>query len=128
MAKTNSKKAPKAPAKPKAKTGKGKEPQPTPEANGEPAGGKGKEETAAPAAGGRLSALDAAALLVAEEPGKTFTPLELVRLAAGRGLWTSPNGKTPEATLRVAIAREIASKGALARGRYAGKGLVAANG
>ncbi len=34
---------------------------------------------------------------------------------SGEGLWTSPNGKTPHATLYSAILREINTKGAESR-------------
>jgi hypothetical protein len=47
---------------------------------------------------------------------------ELIAEMAKRGLWTSPGGKTPEATLYAAILREIGAKGAAARFARAGKG------
>jgi hypothetical protein len=43
-----------------------------------------------------------------------------------RGLWSSPAGKTPDATLYSAIIREIEAKGKEARFTKAGRGLFAA--
>jgi hypothetical protein len=68
------------------------------------------------AAGGekKLSALDAAAKVLAEE-GRPMSCKELVGAMAIKGLWSSPGGKTPDATLYSAILREIGTKGADAR-------------
>ena len=49
----------------------------------------------------RVSAIDAAAQVLAET-GKPMRAKELIEAMAARGLWTSPNGKTPEATLYAA--------------------------
>ena len=49
----------------------------------------------------RLSALDAAAEVLAKA-GKPMRAQELVAAMAERGLWTSPGGKTPHATLYTA--------------------------
>lgn len=62
----------------------------------------------------RLSALDAAAQVLAAA-GRPMRARELVAAMAEQGLWTSPNGKTPEATLYAAILREIATKGDASR-------------
>jgi hypothetical protein len=62
----------------------------------------------------KLSALDAAAKVLAE----TGTPMscqELIGAMAARGYWTSPGGKTPEATLCSAVLREVAVKGQQSR-------------
>ncbi len=40
---------------------------------------------------------------------------EMIEAMASKGYWTSPGGKTPEATLYSAILRELATKGADAR-------------
>jgi len=40
---------------------------------------------------------------------------EMIAAMEAKGMWTSPGGKTPEATLYAAIIREIAAKGAAAR-------------
>jgi len=63
---------------------------------------------------GRMSALDAAAQVLAgsKEPLSTKAMIEQM---AVKGLWTSPGGKTPHATLYSAILREIGTKGAEAR-------------
>jgi hypothetical protein len=58
----------------------------------------------------KLSALDAAAKVLAE----TGTPMsckELIAAMAARRYWTSPGGKTPDATLHAAILRETTVKG-----------------
>ena len=62
----------------------------------------------------RLSAIDAAAQVLAEakEPMNTRQMIEAMTV---KGLWTSPGGKTPHATLYSAILREIAAKGNDAR-------------
>jgi hypothetical protein len=69
----------------------------------------------------KLSALDAAARVLAET-GAPMGCKELIGAMAGKGYWTSPGGKTPDATLYSAIAREIAMKGDQARFTKAGRG------
>jgi HB1, ASXL, restriction endonuclease HTH domain len=69
----------------------------------------------------KLSALDAAARILAET-GAPMGCKELIGAMAGKGYWMSPGGKTPDATLFSAIAREIATKGDLARFTKAGPG------
>ena len=63
---------------------------------------------------GKISALDAAATVLAgsKEPMNTKAMIEQM---AAKGLWLSPNGKTPHATLYAAILREINEKGGEAR-------------
>jgi hypothetical protein len=63
---------------------------------------------------GKMSALDAAAQVLAnaKEPMNAKAMIEAM---AAKGLWTSPGGKTPHATLYAAILREINDKGAEAR-------------
>ena len=60
--------------------------------------------------GGKLSAIDAAAKVLAEgsEPMNTK---QMIEAMTAKGLWTSPGGKTPHATLYSAILREITLKG-----------------
>jgi hypothetical protein len=72
----------------------------------------------------KMGALDAAAIVLADA-GKPMRSKELIDEMAKRGLWTSPGGKTPEATLYAAILREIGAKGAAARFARAGKGEFA---
>lgn len=58
----------------------------------------------------KFGALDAAAQVLAF----TTNPLtckQLIETMAAQGLWTSPGGKTPSATLYAAIIREIKTKG-----------------
>ena len=74
----------------------------------------------------RLSALDAAAKVLAKA-GKPMRSRELITAMAKQGLWTSPKGKTPHATLYSAILREITTKGKKARFTKADRGLFAFN-
>ncbi len=108
---TKTKKAPATKAKkaPKAKSAPAK----TPKAKSEP---KAK----------RVSALDAAAQVLAasKEP---MNCQALVEAMAAGGLWTSPGGKTPHATLYAAILREMNVKGKDARFKKVERGQFAAN-
>ena len=63
---------------------------------------------------GKMSALDAAAKVLAESK-EPMTSKEMIDAMAAKGYWTSPGGKTPQATLYAAILREIQTKGAEAR-------------
>lgn len=74
----------------------------------------------------RTSALSAAAaiLATATEP---MTTKDLIAAMAAAGTWTSPGGKTPEATLSAAIGREIVTKGDASRFRKTAPGRYAAN-
>jgi HB1, ASXL, restriction endonuclease HTH domain len=75
----------------------------------------------------KLSALDAAAKVLAE----TRTPMscqELIGAMAVKGYWTSPGGKTPAATLYSAMLREMATKGDQARFTKTGRGHFAYQG
>ena len=76
---------------------------------------------------GKLSALDAAAKVLtdANEPLNTRAMIE--RMAA-KGLWTSPNGQTPHATLYAAILREINEKGPEARFQKVDRGQFTVRG
>jgi len=73
----------------------------------------------------RVSALDAAAQVLAasEVPMRAK---EMIAAMESRGLWTSPGGKTPEATLYAAIIREIAAKGSAARFKKHERGVFVA--
>lgn len=72
----------------------------------------------------RLGALHAAAEVLKAE-GKPMRAKEMIETMAAKGLWTSPNGKTPEATLYAAIIREIRDKGDEARFQKVERGLFA---
>lgn len=80
----------------------------------------------------RLSALDAAAQILASLTGDEaklgITAQSLIERMAKQKLWTSPGGKTPQATLYAAMVREITAKGAAARFRKVSKGHFAAAG
>jgi hypothetical protein len=85
---------------------------------------KPKPAPAAPAK--KLSQITAAVevLRAADEP---MTCKAMVEAMTAKGLWSSPGGKTPEATLYASLMREIAKKGDAARfvkaapGRFAAK-------
>jgi hypothetical protein len=62
----------------------------------------------------KLSALDAAAKIL-QEAGTAMNCQELIQAMAAKGYWTSPAGKTPQATLYSALLREITTKGATSR-------------
>lgn len=72
----------------------------------------------------RVSALDAAATVL-RQAGKPMRARGLITAMTEQKLWSSPNGKTPHATLYAAMLREISSKGAAAgfkkveRGQFA---------
>ena len=78
----------------------------------------------------RVSALDAAAqvlrALTGDEAKLGVTAQALIERMAKQKLWTSPGGKTPQATLYAAMVREITAKGSSARFRKVSKGHFAA--
>ena len=69
----------------------------------------------------RISALDAAATVL-QKSGQAMRSQEMIAAMAEQGLWTSPNGKTPHATLYAAILREIGAKAKDARFRKTERG------
>ena len=69
----------------------------------------------------RTSALDAAATVL-KKAGKPMRSQELIDAMAAQGLWKSPGGKTPHATLYAAILREITAKGKAARFKKVDRG------
>ncbi len=94
-------------------------------------GAKAKSTKKAKTAGNgkpkKLSALDAAAQVLAASK-ETMNAKEMIDTMAAKGLWTSPGGKTPHATLYSAILREIGTKGKEARFKKTDRGHFAANG
>jgi len=74
----------------------------------------------------RVSALDAAAQVLAKA-GKPMRAQDLIAAMAEQGLWTSPGGKTPHATLYAAMLREARDKGSDSRFRKVDRGLFEAN-
>ena len=87
-----------------------------------------KKATKAPAKKreGKMSALDAAAKVLADSKEPLNTKAMIEQMAAKK-LWTSPGGKTPHATLYSAILREINTKGKDARFKKTERGKFAAN-
>ena len=81
--------------------------------------------------GTKLSALDAAAQVVGALGGKEaiegITAITLIERMTKQKLWTSPDGKTPHATLYAAMVREIKAKGPGARFRRVSPGHFSAN-
>jgi hypothetical protein len=73
----------------------------------------------------RASALDAAAQVIAGAK-VPMRAKEMIAEMEAKGLWKSPGGKTPEATLYAAIIREIAAKGEKARFKKHDKGVFVA--
>ncbi|MCC5823395.1 MAG: winged helix-turn-helix domain-containing protein [Phycisphaerales bacterium] len=69
-----------------------------------------------------VSALSAAVLVLASAPDDGLNAKAMIERMVAQGLWSSPAGKTPEATLSAAITREIAKKGKAARFRKVGRG------
>ena len=75
----------------------------------------------------KMSALDAAAKVLAEA-GEPLGAKQMVEAMTAKGYWTSLGGKTPHATLYSAILREIGTKGKDARFKKTDRGRFAANG
>ncbi|MCP4594517.1 MAG: hypothetical protein GY842_27615 [bacterium] len=75
----------------------------------------------------RMSALDAAAQVL-RDTGKPMRAKEMVEVMAAKGLWSSPNGKTPHATLYAAMMRETTVKGDASRFRKVDRGQFEFNG
>jgi hypothetical protein len=69
----------------------------------------------------KLSALDAAAKALAET-GTAMACQEMIAAMAAKGYWTSPAGRTPQATLYSAILREITTKGPNSRFQKTNRG------
>lgn len=89
-----------------------------------PAAGKPKAPKAKKAAPAKkLSQIDAAIRVLAES-GEPMTAKAMVEAMQAKGLWTSPAGKTPEATLYASIIRDI-RKGKDARFVKTGRGTFA---
>jgi hypothetical protein len=74
----------------------------------------------------RVSAIDAAARVLAEA-SEPLNAKQLIDAIVAQGLWSSPAGKTPHATLYSAILREIKAKGPHARFTKTERGKFAAN-
>ena len=72
----------------------------------------------------KVSAIDAAAQVLANA-GQPMSCPDLIAAMAAQGLWKSPGGQTPAATLYSAILREISNKGAASRFVKADRGKFA---
>ena len=73
----------------------------------------------------KVGALDAAAQVLASSK-EPLNCKAMIEAMAKKGLWTSPGGKTPHATLYSAIIREIAVKGKESRFAKKDRGQFAA--
>lgn len=74
----------------------------------------------------KLSALDAASRVLSEA-GRPMNSREIVEQMAAQGLWSSPKGKTPPATVNAAIGREINTRGKDSRFKKVGPGQFSSN-
>jgi hypothetical protein len=70
---------------------------------------------------GKLSALDAAAKVLAES-GEPMNARGMIEAMSAKGYWTSPGGQTPWATLYSAISAEITKKGKESRFKKTDRG------
>jgi hypothetical protein len=82
-------------------------------------------ETKSPAIG-KLSQIAAAERVLAEAK-EPMTCKAMVEAMSAKGYWSSPGGKTPEATLYASLLRQIRDKGADATFQKTGRGLFALN-
>jgi hypothetical protein len=82
-------------------------------------------ETKSPATG-KLSQIAAAERVLAES-NEPMTCKAMVETMSAKGYWSSPGGKTPEATLYASLLRQIRGKGADATFQKTGRGLFALN-
>ena len=74
----------------------------------------------------KLSQIAAAERVLADS-GEPMTCKAMVEAMSAKGYWSSPDGKTPEATLYASLLRQIRDKGADATFQKTGRGLVALN-
>ena len=70
----------------------------------------------------KASAMQAALIVLADAPPEGMTTTQMIEIMTEHKLWTSPGGKTPEASLYASIIREIAKKGEQARFRKVSRG------
>ena len=73
----------------------------------------------------KMSCLDAAAKVLADS-GTAMTTGEMIDAMGKANLWSSPNGRTPAATLYSAVLREINTKGTESRFTKTERGKFAA--
>jgi hypothetical protein len=84
-----------------------------------------KAKASEPAEPRKLGALDAAHQILASAT-EPMSCKELIEAMTQKGLWTSPGGKTPQATLSAALGKEIVTKGKESRFKKTGPGRFAA--
>ena len=89
-----------------------------------PKKGKSKKTKEAGAEAKKLSALDAAAQVLAQT-GQPMACKEMIEAMAQKGYWSSPGGKTPSSTLYSAITKEISTKGKESRFKKTDRGRFA---
>ena len=97
-------------------------PMPTTEAPGTAKGTKKAGKEAEPK---KMSALNAAAMVLADA-GTPMNCREMIEAMAKAKLWSSPHGLTPAATLYSAVLREINTKGKDSRFTKTERGKFAA--
>ena len=85
---------------------------------------KGRNRTEAEPPAKKLSALDAAAKVLAET-GQPMSCKEMIEAMAQKGYWSSPGGKTPASTLYSGMTKEIATKGKESRFQKTDRGRFA---
>jgi len=85
---------------------------------------KSKKAKEAGAETKKLSALDAAAKVLAET-GQPMSCKEMIQAMAQKGYWSSPGGKTPASTLYSGITKEISTKGKESRFQKTDRGRFA---
>ena len=73
----------------------------------------------------KVSCIDAAVKVLAES-GEPMNCKQMIEAMTTKGYWTSPGGKTPQATLYAAILREIQNKGDDSRFRKVERGKFSA--
>ena len=89
-----------------------------------PKKGKSKKTKEAGAETKKLSALDAAAKVLAETK-KAMSCKEMIEAMGKKGYWSSPGGKTPTSTLYSALLKEISTKGKESRFQKTDRGRFA---
>ena len=107
---------------PPTETADGSAATPTPSANAAQGKKKGKAKETKPK---KMSCLDAAAKVLADA-GTAMTTGEMIEAMGKANLWSSPNGRTPAATLYSAVLREINTKGTESRFTKTERGKFAA--
>src|SRR5437899_9612035 len=86
--------------------------------------GKSKKTKEAGANAKKLSALDAAAKVLAET-GQPMSCKEMIEAMAQKGYWSSPGGKTPASTLYSGMLKEVTTKRKESRFRKTDRGRFA---